>query len=86
MFHRTMRMHEAGLLNRWLDIYQPKPHKCLDMAKPKDDPRNPDKISLKNLAIPFGMLIFGFTLSLTVLIFEKWLALIFKRSRAAVVV
>jgi len=79
-------MHEAGLLNRWLDTYQPKPRKCLDMAKSKDDPRNPAKISLKNLAIPFGMLIVGVILSLTVLIFEKWLVFIYNRSKAVVVV
>ena len=64
-------MHEAGLLNQWLDTYQPKPGKCLEMAKTKDDPRNPAKISLNNLAIPFGVLIVGFVLAFVVLICEK---------------
>lgn len=79
-------MHEAGLLNRWLDTYQPKPRKCLEMAKPKDDPRNPAKISLKNLAIPFAMLFIGCVLSFIVLICEKWLAFILKKSGAVIIV
>lgn len=68
---RTMRMHEAGLLNHWLNIYQPKPHKCLKMAKPQDDLRNPAKISLANLSMSFGALIVGYILSLIVFICEK---------------
>jgi len=66
-------MQEAGLLNHWLDTYQPKPLKCLEMAKPKDDPRNPSKISLDNLMIPFWVLFVGYALSFIVLIFEKWI-------------
>ena len=72
-----MRMQEAGLLNHWLDIYQPKPRKCLEMAKPRENLRSPAKISLNNLTIPFGMLLVGFVLSLIILIGEKcWFALI----------
>ena len=68
-------MHEAGLLNHWQDIYQPKPYKCLEMSQQKDnDPRITAKITLKNFAVLFGMLLSGFFLSLIVLIFENWLA------------
>ncbi len=66
-----MRMHEAGLLNHWLDIYQQKPHKCLEMTKPRDDLRNPAKISLTNLSVSFGALIVGYIFSLIVFICEK---------------
>ncbi len=70
-----MRMHEAGLLNHWQDIYQPKPYKCLEMSKQKDnDPRITAKITLKNLAIPFSMLSVGLILAFVVLIFEKLFA------------
>ena len=79
-------MQEAGLLNNWLDTYQPKPLKCLEMAKPKDDPRNPSKISLKNLGIPFAMLLVGFVFSCFVLVCEKGLDFAYKKARAAVVV
>lgn len=81
-----MRMQEAGLLNHWLDIYQPKPRKCLEMAKPKDDPRNPSKISLKNLAIPFAILFIGCVLSFLVLIYEKVTDFTSKKAKRAVVV
>lgn len=72
-FPRTMRMHETGLLTHWLNTYQPKPYKCLEMAKARGDPRNPAKISLKNLSILFGMLLFGFILSSISLLCEKFL-------------
>ena len=75
-------MQEVGLLNHWLDTYQPKPRKCLEMAKPKDDPRNPSKISLANLIIPFWVLFVGYVLSFIVLIFEKWIDFAAKRARA----
>lgn len=81
-----MRMQEAGLLNYWLDTYQPKPRKCLEMAKPRDDPCNPSKISLKNLGIPFVILILGFVLSCFVLVCEKGLDFAYKKARATVVV
>ena len=64
-------MHETGLLNHWLDIYQPKPYKCLEMAKTQDNSRNPAKITLTNLSILFGSLIIGYILSLVILICEK---------------
>jgi len=67
-------MHEAGLLNRWLDTYQQKPRQCLEMVKPKEDPRNPDQISLKNFGVLFIMFLSGFILTFTAFIFEKWLA------------
>ena len=68
-------MNEAGLLNHWQDVYQPKPYKCLEMSKQKEnDPRSRAKISLANLAIPFAMLSVGFFLALAILIFEKWMA------------
>ncbi len=75
-----MRMHEAGLLNRWLGTYQPKPLKCLEMAKIKDDPRNPDQITLKNLAISFAILLLGCVLSFIVLICEKGIAFASKKA------
>jgi len=68
-------MHEAGLINHWQDIYQPKPYKCLAMSKQKEnDPRSTAKITLKNLAIPFGMLSVGFIVAFVVLICEKLFA------------
>lgn len=79
-------MQEAGLLNQWVDTYQPKPHKCLEMAKPKNDPRNSAKISLENLVIPFAMLFLGYVLSFIVLMCEKWLACLSKKASAAIVV
>ena len=79
-------MHEAGLLNHWLDTYQPTPQKCLDMAKSKDDPHKSEKISLKNLKIPFAMLFIGCVISFIVLICEKWVANLSFKTRAAVVV
>ncbi len=64
-------MHETGLLNHWLDTYQPKPHKCLEMGKPQDNSRKPAKISLTNLSMSFGTLSVGYILSLIVLMCEK---------------
>jgi len=78
-------MHEAGLLSQWLDTYQPKPEKCFEKAKRKDDPRNPAKISLKNLAIPFGVLLAGYVLAFIVLICEKSIEFTSKTARTAVV-
>lgn len=68
-----LRLKEAGLPQYWADIFQPKPQKCLEMAKPINDPRNPAQISLTNLTITFGMLLFGLVLSSFVLIGEKCL-------------
>jgi len=64
-------MHAMGLLNHWFDVYQPKPWKCLKMAEPVENPHNPTKISLKNLAILFGMLLAGYVLSFIIFIWEK---------------
>jgi len=64
-------MHAMGLLNHWFDVYQPKPRKCLEMAVPRENQRNPDTISLKNLAILFYMLLAGYILSFIIFIFEK---------------
>lgn len=69
-------MHEAGLINRWINVYQPKAYKCLEMAKPQNDPRNPAKISLDNLAIAFGLLLFGLIVSSIVLVCEKCLVIL----------
>jgi len=71
-----MQMQATGLINHWLDIYRPTPRKCLEMAIPRENPRNPSKIGLKNLAIPFGTLLAGYVLSFVIFICEKcwWLA------------
>jgi len=76
-------MRESGLLKNWLHTYQPKPRKCLDMAKPQDDPRHPAVISLNNLAIPFVVLFAGCVLCFIVLICERGLAYASKKSNVA---
>ena len=71
-----MQMQATGLINHWLDIYQPKPRKCMEMAIPRENPHNPSKIGLKNLTIPFGTLLAGYVFSFVIFICEKccWLA------------
>lgn len=64
-------MHESGLLQHWINTYQPKPYKCMEMAKSQGDRKNQAKISLKNLGLSFWMLLLGFILSFIVLVYEK---------------
>lgn len=69
-------MREAGLVNHWQDIYQPKPQKCLDMSKPikENDPRGTPKLSFMSMAMPFGVLLVGYFLSCIAFFSEKLLA------------
>ena len=79
-----IRLNEAGILHYWSDKFQPKPRKCLEMAKSENDPRNPAQISITNLTIAFGLLLFGLILSSIVLMCEKCLFIMLSKSKTIV--
>lgn len=70
-----LRLQESGLIAKWVKIYQPGPHQCLDPShrqQQEADLRNPTLLNLDNFAGTFAALLLGYLLSMFAFLRENY--------------
>lgn len=66
---RTLRLHEAGILGRWVLKLSPEPQQCLELNNRRENELQ--RIALSHLTSAFVILGIGYLLALFCFIYEK---------------